>query len=119
MKKLMVTTLLFVAAAAAFADDPTPDSYRDQPSLKSRAQVRDELVAARADGSTKVWADDYNPMLGMASTRSRAQVLAELAEARASGELGAMSAEDSGARYLARGAVPVAHSDTIVARHKP
>jgi hypothetical protein len=47
------------------------------------------------------------------------QVLAELAEARASGELGAMSAEDSGARYLARGAVPAAHSDAIVARHKP
>jgi len=80
MKKLsyfaypLVAVLSLAAAGAAFADEITPDHTADVPSLKTRAQVYQELLQARADGSTKVYSMSYNPLFVTKSVKTRAEV---------------------------------------------
>jgi len=104
MKKLnllaypVVALLSLVAASAAFADDMTPDNTAATPSLKTQAQVREELFQARANGSIKVWSTSYNQFTGMKTVKTRAEVRAE----RSYGFDQAMYGEDSGSFALAR-----------------
>jgi hypothetical protein len=103
-----------VAAAAcltlitiARADDITPDTAAATPSLRSRAEVKAEVIAARTSGRLGLAAgeDSGSFMLARlqpASTLTRAEVVAELKAARASGEWAAMLGEDSGSFHLAR-----------------
>lgn len=104
MKKLSIITLALMAAGAAFAESPTADDTATQSwaQTKTRAQVQDELLQARADGSIKVWSTQYNPLVVAKPVKSREQVRDELMAARASGEKDAMTGEDSGSSYLAR-----------------
>jgi hypothetical protein len=101
---LTVAAFAVAAAGSAFADDPTPDNYAQVPSLKTRAQVANELAQARQDGSAKVWSFSYQNKLQnqVHSDRSRAEVKSEVLAARASGELNAFVGEDSGSFYLSR-----------------
>lgn len=106
MKKLTVVALALAAAGAAYADDPTIDTYSTYASTKTTADVQAELAQARRDGSIKAWSTSYNPLLLMKSTKTRNEVVAELKSAQASGELSAFSGEDSGSAYLARATAP-------------
>lgn len=102
MKKLSLAALMFAVAGAAFADDITPDTYRDTASLKSRTQVQAELAQAKRDGSIKVWSSSYNPLPLAKSLKTRDQVSAELQAAQASGEYAALNSEDGGASFVAQ-----------------
>ena len=101
MKKLSIAALMFAVAGAAFADDITPDTYRDTPSVKSRVQVQAELAQAKRDGSIKVWSTSYTPLPLARSLKTRDQVVAELQAAQASGEYAALNSEDGGASFVA------------------
>ena len=92
-----VASVLLAVAGAAFADDITPDPYRDTPAVKTRQQVQAELAQAQQDGSIKVWSTAYNPFKDAPSVKTRAEVVAELKAARASGEYDALNSEDGGA----------------------
>ena len=102
MKKLsyvaypLVAILSLAAAGAAFADDPTPDTTAAVPSLKTRAQVQQELVQARADGSIKVWSTSYNPLRVAQSLKTRDEVKA----GRDRGYASEFYGEDSGSFAL-------------------
>ncbi len=104
MKKLtylaypLVALMSVAAAGAAFADDITVDNTASVPSLKSRDQVRSELLQARADGSIKAWSTSYNPLLLAKSVNARADVKAARDTAYASTFYG----EDSGSFALSR-----------------
>ena len=98
--RIAAIALSLAAAGAAFADDITVDSTQHQ-SLKSRADVRAELVQFQA-GKTDPWNQEYSLAAQFKSQLSRQQVLAELSKARDSGELAAMASEDSGSAFLAQ-----------------
>jgi hypothetical protein len=118
MKKssLVVALTLGVAlVGAAYADDPTPDTYLQGASTKSRDQVAQELAQAKRDGSIKAWSTSYNPLALAKSVKTRDEVVAELKAAQASGELGAMTSEDSGSAYLARATAPRSTITRVVA----
>lgn len=102
MKKFAVAALMFAAAGAALADDPTPDTYRDTVASKTRVQVQAEREQAKRDGTIKVWSTSYNPLTVARSLKTREQVVAELKAAQASGEYAALNAEDGGASFVAR-----------------
>jgi hypothetical protein len=101
-EKLFSTTLLAACAGltlavfgtAASAQEATADTWIGQAAThKSRADVRSELAQARADGSIRAGAADYDFVGRSVSAKSREQVRAELLAARASGELAAINAE--------------------------
>ena len=115
MKKLTLAALALVAASAAFADDITPDHYRDVPSVKTRDQVVAEREAAKRDGSAKVWSTTYNQLAVTRSVKTRGAVLAELRDAQANGTLNAFNGEDSGAFALARANGKLQPNGTVVA----
>lgn len=79
-----------VAQAQAIGFDPW---MTEAVSIKSRAQVRAELQQARADGSIRATAPDYNFAAASPAVKTRAQVMRELQQARATGEYAAANAE--------------------------
>ncbi len=95
---LAALALSLAASGAALAQEATYEYPQPIVAAKSRDQVKAELLAARADGSIKVWASDYN-MLGRAkSEKSREEVRAE----RASAYVAALTGEDGGSFALQR-----------------
>jgi len=115
MKKLTLAALALAAATVAFADDITPDSYRDTPSLKTRQQVVAEREQAKRDGSIKVWSISYNQFANVKTTTTRGAVRAETRAAVASGQIDAFNGEDSGSFALARGNARVRDTGAVVA----
>ena len=115
MKKLTLAALALVAATVAFADDITPDNYRDVPSVKTRDQVVAERNAAVRDGSSKVWSITYNQLAVAKSVATRGTVLAELRAAQADGTLNAFNGEDSGSFALARANGHLQPNGTVLA----
>lgn len=110
-----IAILSLAAAGAAFADDITADNTASQvfTTTKSRAQVQQELYAARADGSIKVWSTSYNPLTVAKSVKSRDEVRAD----RDAGYASTWYGEDSGSFALnrvqpARQAAPLYASKT-------
>jgi hypothetical protein len=115
MKKLTLAALALAATTVAFADDITPDTYRDTQSLKTRQQVVAERDQAKRDGSIKVWSISYNQFANVKTTTTRSAVRAETKAAVASGEIDAFTGEDSGSFALARGNGRVHDSRSVVA----
>lgn len=103
-----VALLSLVATGAALADDITPDDTATQvfTTTKTRAQVLDELAAARADGSVKNWSIGYNPLALARSTATRAEVQAALRAGRAADYAATWYGEDSGSFALGRVPAP-------------
>jgi len=82
----LVLSAAFVGAAQAGELDWPPAA--DTASTLSRAQVRDELAQARADGEIVNGEQAYPAVAQAADSRlSRAQVRQELSAARANGEI--------------------------------
>jgi hypothetical protein len=106
MKNLTVIALALAAAGAAYADDPTLDTYSTSVSTKTRAEVQAELAQAKRDGSIKAWSISYNPLALMKPVKTRNEVVAELEAAQASGELRALNSEVGDTAYLARTTQP-------------
>lgn len=103
----VVVALSLGAAFAAHAESPTPDNSATQvwSQAKSRDQVKAELFAARADGTTKVYAATYNPLTVAKSTMSREEVRAQARVERAMSQYAAANAmlgEDSGSFVLSQ-----------------
>ncbi len=106
-KTIFAAAALLCAMGAARADDPTPDPYKDWVSTKSRAEVIEEMQAARAQGSLGMLEREDSGSTQLArnvvpSTLTRQQVIDEVLAARAAGVLGAAGAEDSGSFLFAR-----------------
>lgn len=102
-----VVALSLGAAFAAHAESPTPDNNATQvwSQAKSRDQVKAELFAARADGTTKVYAATYNPLMVAKSTLTREEVRAQARVERAMSQYAsanAMLGEDSGSFVLSQ-----------------
>lgn len=115
MSKLtFITAVAIAAAGSAWADDITID-HSVFVSTKSRAEVKAELAQARADGSLAALTADYIPAQRYASVLTRQEVLAELRVNR-DGFAKAMTAEDSGAFYLARATQPAAEAPVWLAK---
>jgi hypothetical protein len=105
-RSIAAVALGLAAAAPVLADDITPDPYRNMPSTMSRADVKSQVLAARANGTLKAFsASDsgsfYLSRQPRTSTLTREEVVAEMMAARASGELAAIQSEDSGSAYYA------------------
>lgn len=103
----VVVALSLGAAFAAHAESPTPDNSATQvwSQAKSRDQVKAELFAARADGTTKVYAATYNPLTVAKSIMSREEVRAQARVERAMSQYAAANAmlgEDSGSFVLSQ-----------------
>ena len=116
---VVAATLAVALVGAAYADDPTIDTYQSAASTKSRAQVQTELAQAKRDGSIKAWSTSYNPLALAKSVKTRNEVVAELQAARASGELSAFTSEDSGSAYLARATRPGTSTARVLAGTPP
>ena len=114
---LGVAAIAVLSAGSAFADDPTPDRVARVPSLKTRAQVNDEMALAKRDGSAKAWSFSYQNKLvnQVKSERPREAVKAEVLAARRSGELNAFVGEDSGSFWLTRQAAKQRRARTATA----
>jgi hypothetical protein len=85
-KQIIATTLIAFAGTAALADDITIDT---NPSLstKSRAEVKAEVLQARAQGLLQT-AGEFSPVQAVAqSTTSREAVRSEVRAANARHEL--------------------------------
>ena len=100
----LVAVLSLAAAVSAHAESPTRD---DSAALawtqtKTRAEVQAELVKARADGTTKVYAISYNPLTGAKSTVTREEVRARANVERTTQPAAQMVGEDSGSFYLSQ-----------------
>ena len=67
---------------------------------RTRAQVREELFAARTDGTTKVLVGAFNPLAAMKADKTRADVAADALASRPVAV--AMHGEDSGSFMLSR-----------------
>ncbi len=108
MNKLSFIAALSIAAAAgsAWADDITIDNTPFV-STKTRAEVKAELLQARADGSLAALTADYVPAQRYASVLTRQEVIVDMRVNRDGFAL-AMTGEDSGAVYLARATQPAA-----------
>ena len=91
-KQFFAAAAIAVLGTSAFAQEATPDTWRDVQLSKSRAEVQAELAQARQDGTIKAWSAGYiEPLKG--SLKSRAEVRAEVELARHSGELQAINGE--------------------------
>lgn len=95
---IAAAALSLIASGTALAQEATYEYPQPVVSAKTRAQVQDELVAARADGSIKAWSTSYNPLALAKSELSRDSVKAEARQAVASAAIG----EDSGSFVLSR-----------------
>jgi hypothetical protein len=86
-----VLAMALLGSGAAQAQEATPDTWMQITTSKSHQQVREELVKARKDGTTRAWSAGY--MEPSPVSRTRAQVQAETIAARNSGELQELNAE--------------------------
>ena len=100
---LYSATLLAAFAAFALATLGTAAQAQgvnqfidDARSMKSRAEVRAELAQARADGSIRATAANYDFVVATRPQKSRDDVRRELEMARAGGELAEINAEAYG-----------------------
>jgi hypothetical protein len=98
--KLYATTSLAAFGAFALvalgtaAQAQGVNQFIDQAqSTKSRDEVRAELAQARADGSIRATAGNYDFVAAARPQKSRDDVRRELQHARTSGELAAINAE--------------------------
>ena len=119
MNKLTTIAAIAIAIAAtgsagsAFADDITIDTQTFV-STRTRADVKAEMLRARADGSMATWvAEVGSAPVAVAATRqlTRQEVVADMRvnrEARLASA--AMTGEDSGSFYLSQIAQPGAAS---------
>ncbi|WP_251779595.1 DUF4148 domain-containing protein [Caldimonas mangrovi] len=88
---VMNTHHFLMAAATAFglstaiAQEATPDTWKDTPSTRSRAEVQQELEVARARGELDHVRQYDSPARNFKSTLTRAEVLADLEIWRRSG----------------------------------
>ena len=107
MNKLTFIAAIAVAAAgSAWADDITID-HSVFVSTKTRAEVKAELVQARADGSLALLTADFIPARRYASELTRQEVMAEVRAHRDHLAM-AVTGEDSGAFYMAQMTKPAA-----------
>src|SRR4051794_14320366 len=90
-KQVFAAIAFAVAGTAAFAQEATPDSWMQQPAVKSMQEVRSELYQARKDGSIKATSLGYIETI--ASVKSREEVRTEAISARRTGELHAIDSE--------------------------
>jgi hypothetical protein len=101
----VIVALSLGAAFAVRAESPTADDTATQvwTQAKTRDQVKAELFAARADGTSKVYAYTYNPLMLAKSTLTREEVRAQ---ARVDREMAVyastMLGEDSGSFVLSQ-----------------
>lgn len=97
---LALAGLLALAGFAAHAETPDPSGqYAIRTVSKStRAQVQAELKRFQASG-VDPWSDEYDQLAGFRGTKTRAEVQREFLASR--DEVKAMTAEDSGAAWLA------------------
>ena len=97
------------SAGSAFADDITIDTQTFV-STRTRADVKAEMLQARADGSMATWVAEASSApvtLAMSRQVTRQEVLADMRinrEARLASA--AMTGEDSGSFYLSQVAQP-------------
>lgn len=107
---LALAAALSFAALAAHAESPDPSGqFAPNAGPVSRTQVQAELSQYRQSG-VNPWSTSYNPLKQFHSEKTRAQVEAEFLANRDA--VRAMTAEDSGAAYLA------AHQGTTPATHQ-
>ena len=112
--KTIVAAVIALTAAAAQADDPTPDPYQGQLGTRIRAEVVAERDAAIRSGEIHAMTGEDSGSHLLEHKRpviwlSRAQVRAEVLAAMREGVLDVMHGEDSGSTYLSRNdAVPSA-----------
>ncbi len=88
-KSLVVASFAALFASASFADSLSNEAPEfHAPSTKSRAEVVQELQAARANGELRVTSEGYGyvPKATAVSTKSRAEVRAEVVKALQAGE---------------------------------
>jgi hypothetical protein len=115
MRWLVGAALLAALASAAAADEAALQAW---PAAgeggKTRAEVRAELVQARANGSMRVMSSSYNPLAESRSLKSAAQVRDELLAARASGEMAATLAEPHA--FALEASTPTRVAETSAAR---
>jgi hypothetical protein len=90
-KSLFAAVAFAVIGSAAFAQEATPDTWMQVPTVKSFDQVRTELYQARADGSIKRLSLGYLDKID--SVRSRDEVRAEAIAALRSGEMHEINSE--------------------------
>ena len=88
---VLVPGLSESAAGAASAQEATSDRWQQVQSPKARAEVRNELAAAKTQGTLRHWSAGYIEPVG-ASALSRAQVREEARAALASGEIASVNA---------------------------
>jgi len=103
-RNFAIAAILAAAAVGnAFAGEITVDDNAFV-SGRSRAEVQAEL-AQYQQARVNPWSIAYDPLRGFQSTRTRAEVVGEYLASRHA--VTAMTAEDSGSAYLARGrAIP-------------
>ena len=121
MNKLIIIAAVAVASVASFtatsawADDITVDN-QSFVSTKTRAEVRAEMLQARADGSMAAWSAEGGlaPLTTAASRLTRQEVVAEMRVSREAGFASAgLTGEDSGSFYLSQTAQPGAASSWL------
>ena len=97
---LALAGLLALAALAAHAETPDPSGQYaiHITSTRTRAEVLAELKQFKQSG-VNPWSIRYNPLAYFHGTKTRAEVREEFVANR--DEAKAMTAEDSGAAYLA------------------
>lgn len=100
-RQLAIAAVLAVAATSALADDITVDTTPFV-SSRTRAEVQAELGQFQKAG-VNPWSTQYNPLKTFASAKTRSQVQAEYVADRE--QVRALTGEDSGSAYLARGNV--------------
>lgn len=106
--KTLIAASIFalVSSTAAVAQEAIPATWANEASqqttgAKTRAEVKAELVVARAHGESNpsdLYGQPSSPQFA-SSTVTRAQVLAELSRARAAGELKEAREFDGGYGY--------------------
>lgn len=86
-KKLIATAVLAALSGVALADGAT-NAREDSVSVRTRAQVRSEVLQARANGQLAPAGEILSaPVPLQSSSRSRKDLQAEVFQARASGRL--------------------------------
>jgi len=90
----LIAAIALVAAGSAFAQEATNDGFDAVRGVtqESRAEVRADLVQARAPGELRAYSTGYLPSVSKTSSLTRAEVRAETLAARNSGELDAIDA---------------------------